>query len=114
MSERKGRPFYPIETSTAPSFNSSAFGAAVAYKLESTLRVWQGPSNRAVRVIDTGATVGYFVKFGTSDVVAASTDSFLIPTGLPMTVYVSPSQTHVGLFSTATATVNVTLGYGGS
>lgn len=117
MGDRKNRPFYPIDTSDAPSFNSTALSTASAYVLETTARLWQGPSNRAVRIANVGSeissTFSYYVKFGSSTVVAASSNSFLCVPNLPHEFYVTPSQTYVSLMSTATVTVNVTLGYGG-
>lgn len=116
MSYRQGRPFYPLDNSTAPSFNSTANEAVAAlYALASTVRVWQGPSNRAVRLTTNGTTEDFYFKFGTSDAVAASTDSTFVPGGVPVVVYVNPSQTHLSLVSAGSTigSVNVTLGYGG-
>lgn len=113
MSSRQGRPFYPIENSTAPSFNSTAGSAATAYVLESTLRVWQGPSNRAVRTTNIDSSAAYYIKLGSSTVVAASSDSFLCVGAVPSILFVAPSQTYISITSSTTVTVNVTVGYGG-
>jgi len=113
VSVRKGRPFYPIENSTAPAFNSSSLNTAFRYVLESTERVWQGPSNRAVRVVGANSSAAYYLKLGSSTVVAASSDSFLSIGAYPTVMLASPSQTYISLVSSTNVIVNVTLGYAG-
>lgn len=113
MTTRAGRPFYPIENSTAPSFNSTSLSASTSYVLESTLRIWQGPSNRSVRLVNANSSASFFAKFGSSTVAAASSDSILIVGAWPSVFNVSPSQTWVSLVSSTDVTVNVTLGYAG-
>jgi len=105
-------PFHPLVNATDPSFNTSALVAAALYALESTgTRIWQGPGSRSVRLCVPGSTA-YYAKFGTSDVVAASTDSMLVVGPGPEIFEVSPSQSHVSLFSSTNVTVNITLGVG--
>lgn len=115
MSSRQGRPFYPLDNSTAPCFNSSALGStATLYALaNSSERIFQGPSNRAIRVASQGSSAAYYVKLGSSLVVAASSDSLLVLGGVPQVLYVEPSQTYVSFVSSTTVTVNVAVGYGG-
>ncbi len=113
MTSRQGRPFFPIENSAAPSFNSTALSTAAVYALEATGREWQGPSNRAVRVASVNSTEPFFVKFGPSTVVASTTNSLLIPGAWPSVFYVTPSQTHISICSAVLITANVTVGYAG-
>lgn len=111
-------PFQPIRNSTAPSFEvtSSGFTGTTAQALESTAigRTWEGPSGRAVRFAESSA-VDYFVNFGSSLIVAASSDSMKVLGGTVESFFIQPGQTHVAIRSISTSTdalVNVTLGYG--
>lgn len=113
MSQRFQRPFYTV-TSTEPAFNSTLGSANTAYALESsdTNRIWQGPSNRTVRVASK-ASDDLFMVFGTTTAVATSSGGMLILGGTVEAFYVSPSQTNVAVASSTDVEVNVTIGYGG-
>ena len=113
MTTRQGRPFFPIHGSTSASFNSTALTTAEAYMLESTDRIWQGPSNRAIRTANFNSSAAYYIKLGTSTVVANEADSILAIGAWPVEIYVNPSQTYISIVSSTTVTVNVSLGYGG-
>jgi hypothetical protein len=104
--------FHALRNSTAPAFQSTASDTAVLLALESTsLREWQFATSRAVRLAEkTGAD--YYVKFGTSDVVAASTNSMLILGGTVEAHRVDTGQTHISLYSSTDVTVNICLGTG--
>lgn len=99
--------------STAPSFNSTADGSAALFALESTTinRVFPYPGSRAVRLMGNGSGLFYF-KTGTSDVVAASSNSVLCPGNTPLIFTALPSHTHISFVSSTSVTVNVTLGVG--
>ena len=105
-------PFQALKNSTAPSFESTASTTAVLLALESTsVREWQFPTSRAVRLAEkTGAD--YYVKFGTSDVVAASTNSMLALGGTVELHRIEAGQSHMSLYSSTDVTVNITLGTG--
>lgn len=115
---RGGTAFRIIHQSTAPSFMMGATDvfASTAASFESTgIREWQGASSRTFRVSES-AGGDYYMNFGTSDVVAASSDSILMLGGTVEIFYVEPSRTHVAIKSASTSTgvqVNITLGYGG-
>jgi len=105
------QPFRPIN-STAPSFRVSVTNASTLNALESTsLREWPNPANRTVRVSSIEAG-DYSLKFGTSDAVAASTDSMMVLGGTVEVFEVLPSHTHIAMHSSTDVTVNVTLGKG--
>ena len=105
-------PFQALKNSTAPSFESTADNTAVLLALESSgLRQWQFPTSRVVRLAEkTGAD--YYVKFGTSDVVAASTNSILMLGGTVELHRVEAGQSHMSVYSSTSITVNITLGIG--
>ena len=108
--------FRPVP-STAPAFEAqSSFTNAQLHALQSTAigRQWAGPSGRAIRLAESSG-LDYFAVTGTSDVVAASTDSILFLGGTVETIYPNPKDTHISLLSLSTSTapaVNITLGYG--
>ena len=116
MPSRAELPFAPVDfpsTSPSPSFNIAFPGASTANALESTgLRQWNGPTGRAVRLAETGG-VDVYINFGTSDVVAASTNSMMM-LGNTVEVFsrVRPGMTHIAVFSSTSGSLNVTLGYG--
>lgn len=102
--------FYPIN-STAPSFESTS-GSSGLYALESTtVREWVGTSGRALRIASKAAD-DLYVNFGSSDIVAASTNSILILGGTVETFRVDPGNSHLMVFSTTDVEANFTLGYG--
>ncbi len=108
--------FQPIRGSTAPSFNSTTNTASSANALQSTgLREWDmGPSGRSVRFAESSG-VDYFVNFGDSGIVAASSDSMKVLGGAVEIFRIQPGQTHVAIRSvdgSTAAGVNITLGYG--
>ena len=110
--QRHQRPFSPI-VSTAPGFSVSFDSTSTIFALESTsLREWSGPSGRAIRVSSI-ASDDFHINFGTSDIVAASSDSVLVLGGTVETFLPGkPSYTHIACVSSTNATVNVVLGYG--
>lgn len=105
-------PFQPLKNSTAPAFESTADNNAVLLPIESTgIREWQFPTSRAVRLAEkTGAD--YYVKFGTSDVVAASTNSMLVLGSAVEIFRLEAGQSHMSIMSSTSITVNITLGVG--
>lgn len=112
MASRYQQGFHPVGSSES-SFNISVGAVSTANALESTgKREWSGASGRAVRLAETGGA-DVRIKFGTSDVVAASTDSMLF---LGNTVEVfplfKPSFTHLAVYSSTTTTLNVSIGHG--
>lgn len=107
-------PFFPIETSTVPSFNSTALSTAFTYALQSTTtREWAGPSNRSVRVVSLNSTEPFYIQFGNSTVVASTANGFLIPGSWPSIFHVTAAQTHISITSPVAIVANITLGYGG-
>ena len=104
--------FQAITNTTAPAFMATASDVAVLYSIESTgLREWQFPTSRVVRLAEA-AGVEFWVKFGTSDSVAASSNSLMFLGGAAELHRITAGQSHFSIVSTATVTVNVTLGYG--
>lgn len=113
MSELLLQPFEHVGSSHA-SFNSSVIAVtATNFALQSTgVREWQLPTSRSVRVMAvSGASVPYYVRFGTSDTSVGSSNGIAIGT-LPEIFHVSRSQTHVAVVSSTSLIVNVTLGHG--
>ena len=105
-------PFQPISNSTAPAFNSSALTAAALYAIESTsLREWQFPTSRSLRIAEMSGA-DYYIKTGSSDSVAASTNSMLMLGRSVEVIRLDQKDTHISIMSSTTVTVNVTLGYG--
>lgn len=106
---------YPFRAipSSEPAFNVALSQSAVLTKLESTERVWQGPSGRSIRLSETSG-VDYFIALGSSLVAAVSTASMQILGGVAEVFRVDPSDTYISVITAATSThtVNVTLGYG--
>lgn len=115
MTQRFNYPFTAV-ISTAPSFLISGTLASTAQALESTAvnRKWQGPSSRAVRLCESSG-VDYYIKFGSSTVTAASTDSILVLGGTETVITPPVNATYIAIKSISTATaavVNVTIGTG--
>lgn len=106
---RYGRPFQPLN-STAPSFNST-LGSSGVYAIASTLRVFNGPTNRAVRVSSI-ASDDMYITFGTS-LIAPSTLGLLILGGTVESFYIAPYQAYIAIKSSTDVTLNITPGYGG-
>lgn len=113
MSQRWQTPFNTVR-STEPSFDSTADSSAAAYALESTAtgRVWQGPSNRSLR-ISSKAADDFRIALGPSTVVAVSTGNVLILGGTVEVIHVHAGDTHLAVVSSTTVEANFTLGYGG-
>jgi len=115
MTQRFLYPFTPV-VSTAPAFQVSGTLASTANALEGANRKWQGASGRTIRFAESSG-IDYYVKFGSSTVVAAATDSMLLLGGTVQDLkQPKPSDTYVAIKSISTSTaavVNVTLGYGG-
>ncbi len=107
--------FKPVTGTTAPSFQVTALGAAsTANAFESTAlnRVWQGPSNRAVRLASQLAP-DFYVNFGSSGIVASSSDGILVLGGTVEEFYLEPDWEYISIIGATTdVTVNVTPGYG--
>lgn len=103
--------FYPVTSTAGPSFEST-LGSSGLYALESTtVRQWQGASGRAVRIASKAAD-DFYVNVGSSDIVAASTNSVLILGGTVETFFLRPVQSHIMVFSSTDVTANITIGYG--
>ena len=112
MTQRAFMPFTPVYGTSEPSFNSSAFGATShSYAVESTVRKFQGPSYRSLRLVESSGAE-YRVNFGDSSVVANTTASMLVLGGVEVVFTLTPDVTHVAFVSSTTVTVNVTPGYG--
>lgn len=118
MSQRQLYPFRPIRGTTAPSFEvgSTVVFASTASALESTAlnRVWAG-TQRSVRLAEDKG-IDAHINFGSSAIVANSSDSILYLGGTVEVFHVEPGLTHMAIQSVSTSTgarVNVTLGYGG-
>lgn len=86
---------------------------SIRYALESTTlnRMWQQPSNRAVRLACSTAD-DFYVNFGSSTVVCASSDGVLVLGGSVETFYLAPSQSYIAFSGATGFSVNVSLGYG--
>lgn len=115
MTQRFNYPFTAV-VSTAPSFQISGTLISTAQALESTAvnRVWSGPGSRSVRFVESSG-IDYYIKFGSSTVVAASSDSMEILGGTETALTPPPDATYVAIRSISTssaAVVNVTIGYG--
>lgn len=110
---REDRPFYPLTNTTAPSFRAVSDNNALSFALESTLRVFQGPAGRSVRITNSDASANYYILFGSSTVVATSTNGILMLGGVPFITGIAPSQTYISIVSSTSVAVNITLGYGG-
>jgi hypothetical protein len=118
MTQRHQYSFHRVVGTTAPSFTMGATDvfASTASVLESTAlgRQWQGPSGRVVRLAEDKG-IDFHVNFGTSTIIAASTDSMLVLGGTVEDFKVEPSDTYIAIKSVSTSTgavVNITLGYG--
>jgi len=116
MPYRYDKPFYPVPNTTAPSFESAGSLTSSANELQSTAlgRQWFGPSGRSVRLTESSG-LDYHVNFGSSLIVAASSDSILVLGGVSEVFTIDPSVTYVAIKSVSTSTaaaVNITLGYG--
>ncbi len=105
MTIRLGRPFEPVI-----SFNTTA-GSSGLYAVGASTD-WTGPANRAIRFSSMESSADYYVAFGTSNVVAASSNSMLVLGGTVESFYLTPTQTHAMVFSSTTVIVNITGGYG--
>lgn len=94
-----------------PSFNSTTLSSdGNAYQLQSTLgRTFSGPDNRMVRLTGLTSTAPFFAAFGTSNIVASSSEGILVPARQPYEQHLSPSITYVSLASSTDVVVNVTL-----
>ena len=109
---RAHMPFTPVYGTSEPSFDTSAFATTShRYALESTVRTWQGPSYRSVRLVESSGAE-YRVNFGTATVVAASTSCMKVLGGVEVVFTVTPDVTHIAVVSSTNVTVNVTPGYG--
>ena len=100
--------------STAPSFEVSLTGAnSTANALEAAgLRLFDGPTGRAVR-FSTKTADDYYLAFGTSDIVASSSESIGMLGGTVETFFpTKPDWGFIALQSSTDVTVNVTLGHG--
>lgn len=99
--------------STVPSFDSTLGSANALYLLESTLRKWQGPGGRAVRLSIKSTAGPASVAFGSSGNVAAVAGSAVIVLQGTAEVFgLQPSWNTMAVVSSTDTVVNVTLGYG--
>lgn len=114
MPLRSQFPFTPVN-STAPSFESTLGSTSQFYALQSSAvnRLWNGPSGRAVRFAESSG-VDYYLNWGTTLAVAASSDSILMLGGVESVLTPpTPSVTHVAIAGKSTdVVVNLTIGYG--
>jgi hypothetical protein len=96
--------------STVPGFTANSSLASAALALESTLRVWLGPVNRAVRVSSIG-TNDFYLAFGTSVITASTSLSMLFNSPGTEIFGVKAAQTYIAFVATTTdVSFNVTLG----
>ena len=113
MTDRGFWSFSPVESSET-SFMMTITTASTFQFLESTgIRQWSGgPLGRSVRVSEISGG-DYYLKFGSSTVTAASTDSMLV-LGNTVEVFqpVKPSFTCISMVSSTNVSVCVTIGYG--
>lgn len=113
MTQRHFYPFRTIRGTSDISFNSSENSSAQLLALQSSAlgRVFPGPSSRTVR-LSNASSLDYHVKFGSTLVVAESTNSMFLLGGTVETFHVEPGQSHISIVATADAIVNITLGHG--
>jgi hypothetical protein len=107
--------FFHIKSSE-PGFSATATTAAGLYAIEASAvtRQWlpPGASGKAVRLASQSAA-DYYVVFGTSDVVAASTAAMLVLGGTVETFMAPAHVSHLSILGATTdITVNVSVGYG--
>lgn len=104
--------FFQQLPSTAPSFTMTVTTTSTASltAFESTVRKWTGPHSRAVRLSETSGA-DYWVNFGSSTIVAASSNSMLVLGGAAEVFCLTPSMAYITAVATTTAvSVNVTCG----
>jgi hypothetical protein len=101
--------FFAQIPSTVPSFTINSTATNAAYSLESTLRYWAGPLNRAVRISCNSAD-DFYVQFGSSLSVAVVGTSILVPGGLIVDSALDASQDYIATAATTSVAFNVTLG----
>ena len=101
--------FQPVN-STAPGFNSSST-STTTLAFESTVRSWQYPTSRVVRIASKAAD-DFFVNFGSTAVGASVTDGMLILGGTAEIFRVTSVQTNIGIASSTDVVINVTIGTG--
>lgn len=109
---RGDRVFLPV-IGSSPAFNTTSVGStAHSYALESTVRLWQGPHHRSVRIGNSDSAATFFVKLGNQSV-SASTNDTLVLDRYPNVFYISANVSHISFISSTNTIINVTLGYGG-
>ncbi len=112
---RFSTPFKPVTGTTAPSFNTGTVDStSLSFALQSTAlgRVWQGPSNRAVRLASIAAA-DYSVAFSSSSGIVASSSEGLTVLGGTVEVFaIPPDVEFLAIASSTDVAVNVTPGYG--
>ena len=117
MSIRYDWTFRPIR-STHTSFEvaiSSSAADSTAFALESSGRLWSGPTGRSIRLNETSGTDFYMQLGLASTLTIPSTDTAMrILGGVTEVFGVDPAQTHIAFTTSSTevSTVNITLGYG--
>ena len=104
--------FQPIRSSHT-SFDMILSTASSAVALESSGRIWSGPTGRAVRLAESSG-VEYRVAFGSSTVVVDAATHPMLLGGTVELFSVSAGNTYVAIMTTSTAVSNVSisLGYG--
>lgn len=112
MTLRGELPFVPLGSSE-PSFNITLDTTSQVLAIASTVRVFSGPTGRALRFAESSG-VDYYAQFGSSTVVAQSSASPKMLGGVVEVLRLLPSHTHVALVTTSTqiSDVNMTPGYG--
>ena len=117
MSIRYDWVFRPIRT-TDTSFEwtiSNGASDSTGVALESSGRIWSGPTGRSIRLNETSGT-DFYMQLGTaSTLTIVSTDrSMRILGGVTEVFSVDAAQTHIAFTTSSTevSTVNLTLGYG--
>lgn len=113
-------PFVPL-ASSEPSFNCTFSGVASSaqlFQLDSTTRIWSGPTGRSIRLSETSG-IDYFIQFGSSLAAAQSSASLMVLGAVVETFRITPdlsTSTSVWMSVLTTSTgvsfVNCTLGYG--
>lgn len=112
MANRFFYPFQPVNSSEI-AFNTSVAGgtSSVAYALESSARFWQYPTSRSIQIMESSG-VEFYIKFGSSTVVANSSDSMKCLGGAERVYGVDTSFSYMAVASSTDVVLNVTLGTG--
>lgn len=107
---RGSLPFHPLSWNS-PSFEAAVVSTAKVFQLDSTDRVWQGPSNRTVR-LSAASSVDYWIAFGASTLEITSTSGLRVLGDTVEAFHVPAGVEYLSVVSSTNVTVNVTPGYG--